>query len=223
MSAVRLYLLRHGEAAGADVFYGATDLPLTAVGVAQAKAQARALAAIDVDAIYSSDLQRAWNGAELLAAARREAGAAPAGLIAAPALRELCLGVLEGVPHRQLAIRFPALAGLRFADLLDHRLDGGGENIRDLAARVLPWLEATIRRHASEGRPVTLAIVSHQFVLRVILAAAAGLGAAGYLRFPQDLGAISRIDLPTAPAPDAEVFAQAILTRTNWRPALTTP
>lgn len=219
MSAVRLYLLRHGEVAGADVFYGSTDLPLTPAGVEQARAQAQALASISFAAIYSSDLRRAWVGAELLAEAT---GSAPP--IAAPALRELCLGVLEGVPQRELAARFPALAGLRFADLLDRRLDGGGESIRDLAARVLPCVEAMIRRHAgATDRPTALAIVSHQCVLRVVLAAAAGAGPEAYLRFPQDLGAVSRIDLPRVPAPDAPIFAEAILSRTNWRPALAAP
>lgn len=195
MNALHLYLVRHGEPVATDLFYGHADVPLSERGRRQAEAAARALEPVSLSAIYCSDLSRALVGAELLAA-HGEARPTP---IAARALREMHLGVLEQVPFADGRARVPELAGRSYDDMLDFRMPGGGESVRDLADRVLPYVADLFARHArppaDTGRPPSIAVVAHNTVNRVILACAAGLGPAGYVRFEQALGAISRIDL----------------------------
>jgi len=65
-----LYLVRHGEAEGNHEhrFIGQADVPLSPAGRDQAERVGRRLAALDLEAIVSSDLQRAVDTARPLAA-----------------------------------------------------------------------------------------------------------------------------------------------------------
>lgn len=214
MTALRLYLIRHGAPVDSDMFYGHADVALSERGRRQAAAVARALAEVPLAAIYSSDLERAMYGAARLAEA--EGRPAP---VALPELREMHLGVLERVPFREGRARAPELARIGYDDLLDFRLPGGGENLRDLAARVVPCVVALVarnlRRGDGPGPAPAIAIVGHNTVNRVILACAAGLGPAGYTRFEQAHGAISRIDIPDAWSA-ADPWAATRIGLVNW-------
>lgn len=219
MTALTLYLLRHGEPDLHGGFYGHADVPLTARGREQAAAQARALAGRPLVAIYSSDLERATDGAALLAA---EGGPAP---VALPALREMHLGVLERLAHADAGSRYPELATRSYDDMLEFRMPEGGESVQDVAVRVLPCVLEIVRGHARPGSPKgqvpAVAIVAHNTVVRVLLACAAGLGPAGYFRFQPALGSICRIDfgdvLGDDPWPAARIVA------CNWVPGQTRP
>lgn len=61
-----IFLLRHGETAyNADNnrYCGRTDIPLTAKGISQADEVRRQLNGVELDAVYSSPLERAYNTA----------------------------------------------------------------------------------------------------------------------------------------------------------------
>lgn len=217
MTGLRLYLLRHGEPDLRDGFYGHTDVELSPRGQAQAAAQARALAGVTLRGIYSSDLRRTRDGAALLA--NHPGRPNP---VACPALREMHLGVLERVSFEEARARHPELAGRRYEDMLGFRMPGGGESVQDLADRVLPCILALIASHLPPAGepPAEIAIVAHNTVNRVLLACAAGLGPAGYMRFEQAFGAINRIDL-MAPWSPGDPWATARISLVNWQPPLT--
>lgn len=88
-----LLLVRHGETDwnAERRWQGHADVPLNARGRAQAEALAEQLAADHIDAIYSSDLSRAYDTAAIVAAR--------VGLpvIVEPDLREIDVGPLEGL------------------------------------------------------------------------------------------------------------------------------
>jgi broad specificity phosphatase PhoE len=218
MTALTLYLLRHGEPDLHGGFYGHADVALSERGRGQAQAQARALAGRALVAIYSSDLSRAMDGAALLA--RPEV--AP---VALPALREMHLGVLERVMYADAKQRHPELAGRSYDDMLEFRMPGGGESVGDVAARALPCVEAIIARHAQAGSPKgqvpAVAIVAHNTVLRVLLACAAGLGPAGYHRFEQALGTINQVDIGDGWTDDPWRAARIVVS--NWLPERSLP
>ena len=190
MSVLRIYVLRHGEPADTGMFYGHHDVALSDRGRRQVVEQVAALERERIDAIYASDLVRAQDGARALAQ--------PRGLEVRiePALREMHLGQLECLSHTEAARRHPELAGRSYLDMLDFRMPGGGESVRDLAARVYRSVDAIVREHC-EPAARTILLYAHNTVNRVLLARAAGLGAPGYGRFAQRYGAINRIDLPT--------------------------
>lgn len=189
---IRLYLLRHGEPARRDVFYGHYDIELSERGLEQAEAQADRLADIPFVAIYSSDLSRARQGAQLIAQRRGLS------LQIEPALREMSLGALEGMPHAEAMERYPQWAGRSYLDMLDARMPDGGESVRDLSVRVLASIERVAGAHAGlvDGRWPPVLVYAHNTVARVLLAQAAGATVAGYTRFVQRYGAINRLELP---------------------------
>jgi broad specificity phosphatase PhoE len=219
MTALTLYLLRHGEPDLHGGFYGHADVALTERGRAQARAQADALAERELVAIYCSDLARAVAGAELLA----RPGVVPEAL---PALREMHLGVLERLAFVDAGARYPELATRSYDDMLEFRMPEGGESVRDVAVRAVPCVEGIVARHARPGSPrgqvPAVAIVAHNTVLRVLLACAAGLGPAGYVRFEQALGAIDRVDFGDAWAAD-DPWRAARIGLCNWVPGRTSP
>ena len=194
---VRLYVLRHGRTVAHGIFYGHDDVVLDELGQRQAAAQAEALRPAELAAVWSSDLCRARDGATLVAA--------PHGVPVkeSTALREMCLGILEGVPHGEALARHPELAGRSYMDMLDVRFPGGGESVRDVSERAFAWVDRALDDllgRALARSNVAAAVVAHNTVARVLLGRAAGLGPAGYVRFAQRYGAISRIDLPVRDA-----------------------
>lgn len=197
MSSVRLYLLRHGEPhqepSGGWKFYGHHDIPLSDRGRAQARAQIELLRDVPIHAIYTSDLGRTRWAARCLSEDRDGAR-----VIELPELREMHMGVLEGVTLDEAKIRHPELMSRRYEDMLDWRMPEGGESVRDVHARVVPCLEQLVAAHAgsaSEDEPLRIAVFTHNTVNRVLLAHAAGAGPDAYVRFRQRYGAVNRVDL----------------------------
>jgi probable phosphoglycerate mutase len=92
MQATRLIAIRHGETAwNVDTrLQGHLDIALNLKGVWQAAQVAQALAGEPVNAVYSSDLLRAWQTANAIA------HATDAPLIAQTGLRERGFGTFEG-------------------------------------------------------------------------------------------------------------------------------
>lgn len=190
---LRLYVLRHGEPARRDLFYGVHDIDLSERGLAQARGQAECLGEVPFAAIYSSDLMRASKGAALIA---ERCGVQ---VQIEPDLREMHLGQLEAMPHAEAMERYPSWAGRSYFEMLDARMPGGGESVRDLAQRVLPCLDRIAQAQAGpsvHGRWPTVVVYAHNTVARVLLAEAAGVGVSGYPKFTQRYGAINRIDAP---------------------------
>jgi probable phosphoglycerate mutase len=81
MDATRIIAIRHGETAwNVDSrLQGHLDIPLNDVGLWQARQAALALADEPIDAIYSSDLQRAWVTAQAIAETTTGAPGRPPG------------------------------------------------------------------------------------------------------------------------------------------------
>lgn len=200
----RLYLVRHGAVDGGDRFYGHLDVPLSDVGRLQIERAAAALADLPLAAVWCSDLDRALESARIIAA--------PHGLEPRPdpALREMNLGVLEGVPHAELGQRHPELADKRYPDMWRFRFPGGGENMQDIADRALPALRRLASTHPAPETCV--ALVAHNSVNRIVLGDALGLPLRSIFGFAQDFGCVNRVDYPDGSLAGARVRLL------NWTP-----
>lgn len=101
-----ILLARHGETDwNRDrIYQGHADPPLNAKGRRQAEALARRLAGERLDAIYASDLHRALETAEIVAAALGMTVVPEAGL------REIDVGSWSGLTRDEIAERFPGAA-----------------------------------------------------------------------------------------------------------------
>jgi 2,3-bisphosphoglycerate-dependent phosphoglycerate mutase len=168
-------LVRHGETAwnAEHRVQGQLDVPLNAVGEAQARAAAQALAAEDFDAIYSSDLQRARQTAQP-AAARL---ALPVELDAG--LRERHYGIFERLTYAEVKVRFPEDYA-RF-DARDPDYDfRTGESLRAFSERSIAAFERIAERHRG-GRVL---VFTHGGVLDKLYRYVTGLS----ISAPRDFG-----------------------------------
>ncbi|MBI3399634.1 MAG: histidine phosphatase family protein [Deltaproteobacteria bacterium] len=185
MKTTRLYLIRHGQVMNHHEFRynGHFDVDITDIGVLQMENIAAFLSKEPITAVYSSDLQRATKGAEIIGGTL---GLKP---VKVHAFRELHLGRWEGLTREEGAAQFPEEADFRFRDLANTRIKGG-ENLHDLKNRVVPALKGTLTKHAGEH----IALIAHGGVNRVILCDAMGLPMGNFFRIEQDYGCLNVID-----------------------------
>ncbi|MED4533143.1 histidine phosphatase family protein [Metabacillus fastidiosus] len=99
-----LYLVRHGETEWNHIgkIQGHMNIPLNETGRYQAKQLANALADSGISKIYSSDLQRAYETASIIA---KELNIQE--VIKCPLLRERSFGSFEGMELKQLLAEIP--------------------------------------------------------------------------------------------------------------------
>ena len=155
----RICFIRHGETDWnvEKRIQGHTDISLNEVGRAQALAMAFNAAHQRFHAIYSSDLLRAQETAQVLA--QREDHTVKL----LPQLRERHYGIFQGITAAQGAERYPQAYAYYLARDLDYDFETG-ESLRGFAERVSEGIDWLVRHHSGQ----TIAAVSHSGVLDVI-------------------------------------------------------
>ena len=166
-SITRLIMVRHGETDWnrTRTIQGHRDIPLNAVGRAQARAVASQLAAEPVRAVYSSDLARARETARAIAAVH------DLEVIDEPGLRERHWGRFQGLRFDEIEALAPQAHERMVARDPAYVLDGGGESLEAVVARV----RATLTHLGSAYRGATLVAVAHGGVLDAVWRIATGL------------------------------------------------
>ncbi len=144
-NSTRLCLVRHGETAwnAEHRVQGQLDVPLNAVGLAQALASAKMLVRERFDAIYSSDLSRARQTAEPTAG--------PLGMQPRldAALRERHYGIFERLTYTEVKKKFPEDYA-RF-DAREPAYDfRSGESLTDFSARSVAVLQRIAAAHPGQ-------------------------------------------------------------------------
>jgi broad specificity phosphatase PhoE len=185
----KVLLSRHGETDwNRDRrFQGHADPPLNESGRRQAHQLADALDAAGVDAVYASDLRRALETAEIVAARLQLA------VTTLPDLREVDVGEWEGLTLAEVEKLSPD--GLR--RWRDDGLPGwvSGESFETLAARMVRALLAVASLHPTG----TALVISHGAAIRAVRAHAAGVdyGTSRTL-FPTPFGNCDVLELEVA-------------------------
>jgi broad specificity phosphatase PhoE len=137
---------------------GQHDPPLSDLGREQARRLAARLAGRPSVALYSSDLERAWQTAETVAEA---VGREPLPL---PGLREIALGAWEGKTREELEREFPA-EWEAWSRLPSWDIVPGGEGAGPFEQRVRDTMSSILSRH-----PVgDILVVTHGGVIQVSL------------------------------------------------------
>jgi len=185
-------------------FCGYSDIPLAPEGRAQARWLAACLAAVPISTLYSSDLLRARETAEIIAEARSQ----PLQREVQAGWREINFGAWEGLAYAEIAAQFPAHLGF-FSDP-ENCSPPGGESLVQLRQRVLAALAQTLEgaRRAEEGDVV---IVSHGGPLRVVLSSVLGMPLARQWQFALEPGSLSALDLLPIQDPAAPLGTLALL------------
>jgi broad specificity phosphatase PhoE len=185
---VPVILVRHGATPWNrdGLVQGWTDIPLSEAGRLQAARAGHALTTHRVARILTSDLSRARETADIIAAILGVAVESHEGL------REYNCGRWEGRPY--LAIR--AEEGEAFWGWFNDPdvPTPGGESMRQAAGRAVPVLEAATAAEASEpsaATPGALLVVGHGGINRLLAGHLLGLPLEAVKRLRLDNGSIS--------------------------------
>jgi broad specificity phosphatase PhoE len=178
-----LLLVRHGETAWnrEGRFQGQTDIPLSDVGRAQARALRTRLDVAQYahlfddarTAVVTSDLRRAHETAEIAF------GGAGRTLHVRRELREFCYGVFEGFTRAEIDARYPGTMATWLRGDRAFALEGG-----ESRAAVSERAHAVIRAFLTEVAQPYVVVVAHGGVMRQLLATCfPERGEAGSLNF----------------------------------------
>jgi broad specificity phosphatase PhoE len=164
---MKIYLVRHGESQSNEqkLFVGQGDVPLSEHGLAQAKKTAEFLKNIEVDAIYSSDLTRAFETAMQTAKLKNLAIIKDAGL------RELNIGKYEFTPYEIMLTKYSDKWNGWLTNFAEAFFEEG-ESVKEVQDRVVK----TITKIAEQNANKTVFIFSHATSIRCFAAYCNGDG-----------------------------------------------
>jgi probable phosphoglycerate mutase len=156
MERTQVVIVRHGQTQWniRGIRQGHLDSDLTELGVAQAKALAVRLARESFTCLYSSDLGRAVQTAQVIADMTDHP------IVVDARLRERHLGIFQGLNGDEIRAKFPEEHRLHRTVGPDYVIPGG-ESVRQQVARNVSYLEELGRKHFGE----TIVVVTHGGVL----------------------------------------------------------
>ena len=156
MDRTRVVIVRHGQTQWniRQVRQGHLDSPLTDKGIAQAKALGQRLAREKFSALYSSDLGRAVQTAETIAAVTGHS------IVTDARLRERNLGIFQGLNGDEIKEKFPEQ--YRWHRTLDpDYVIPAGESVKQQIERNVICLSEIAEKHFGQ----TVVVVTHGGVL----------------------------------------------------------
>ncbi len=181
-----VYIVRHGTTDWNRGGYiqGHLDTPLNGEGRTQAEAAARRLASEEATAIYSSDLLRVYETAQIIA---RHTGLR---IIQKPGLREMHFGDWQGLSVDQIKARDPEIYAARRERPFEVP-PPGGETWADFYQRSVSALQDILQTTDAPR----LIVATHSGVCTVLGLEALGLGLTGKRTFGNANCAIHTIDV----------------------------
>ncbi len=199
----KIIIARHGEVAGnlaeKKAFVGWGDIPLTQRGLLQAQALGEYLKDETIDAVYSSDLQRARITAQNIADPHNLTVQVDADL------REVNYGDWEGLNEAELVARYPQQWQARQSDPWNVA-SVGGENQAQMWARVLPKWNALVERH--EGQ--TFVLIGHNGLIRILLCHLLGAPFANFKRIHVNNCGVTRVEIEPNPGGSPKILLRGI-------------
>jgi len=157
---MQLILIRHGQTQwnASKKYQGHTDIPLNDTGRQQARRLAEYLRQVEtIEAVYSSDLLRARETAEMVGQAFNLQP------LIDQRLREFCFGKWEGLTFNQVYSTYRAEFEQWFNNLEEFCVPGG-ESFSDVANRSLEAIADIKKRHTG-----TVVVVTHGGVIKAVL------------------------------------------------------
>ena len=166
-----VFLSRHGETDwnAEGRFQGHADPPLNEHGRAQARGLAHRLVKTPLAAIYSSDLQRSRETAQIVAAPHA------LDVVSLAELREVDVGEWSGLTRDEIEARWPGAAATWRDEGHGWR---EGESYEEMAARVVASIDRLAREHDGDQ----ILYVGHGGTIRGLLAHAHGISYTAYRR-----------------------------------------
>lgn len=172
---MRIFLVRHGETDWNQQgrCQGTTDLELNQSGIRQAENVAEYFSKEEIHAVYSSNLQRAIQTAQLICRYH------PLTVTIENSFRELHHGKFEGLTFSEIRSVYPDFIQKWREEPAELAIPGG-ESLVDVSKRAWNGMDRIVQCHHSDA---TVVVVSHNFPILAILCGVTGIHLNRYRSF----------------------------------------
>ena len=181
----RLLLVRHGitDFNDARKFMGHSDIGMSDIGYRQIEKLRDRLMDRKIDAVYSSDLKRTLETAELILAGRE------IDVIPCPELRECYYGECEGLTFQEIGSNYPDVAEKCINFTLELEFPEG-ESFKDFIERAAGFLHRLEKHEQSD----TILITSHSGPLKVLVLRLLGIDMNHWWQIRIDTASLSIVE-----------------------------
>ncbi|MBC2851394.1 histidine phosphatase family protein [Cetobacterium sp. 8H] len=178
----KIILVRHGETElnTAGIFFGVMDPELTEKGIEQAKRAKKILEDLEYHKIYTSDLKRAKETAEIINYKNID-------MVLTEDLREINFGIFEGYKYEELLEKYPIEVKKSQEDWKNYNYETG-ESVLQLQKRAINFIEKELDLYKNT------VLVTHWGVINTILSYYFSDGLDAYWKFSVKNGGIVIIE-----------------------------
>lgn len=164
----KIYLARHGESQWnvLNKVQGQTDIPLTDKGISQAKLLGKRLVGENIEKIYSSDLSRAYETAQIIGKIINVE------VETMKEFREINFGIWEGLSKKELLTTYKTEYDMWMKNPESLCLKGA-ETLVELQARAMEGINKII--NSSKNRYNNILIVSHGATIKTLILGLLGI------------------------------------------------
>ncbi len=181
----KIYLVRHGESVAntKGIYQGQTyNTPLSVMGRKQAKALAEYFTDIKIDKIFASPLIRTKMTAQEVADIKKFE------VFEIPEITETNHGEWEGLEKKVILAKWPNAYQLWLTRPIEVKFPHG-ETFKETSRRVLRWWNCTVKKDKN------LLVVTHDNVIRIIVAKTLGLDFNNIWKFQLNPAAVTTIEV----------------------------
>ena len=192
---IQLFLVRHGltEWNLTNRFQGWSDVPMNSEGYNQVGKLAKQLSGIQFAAVYSSDLCRAAQTAELIIA-QSEHQHTPLVVQKCFDLREISFGDWEGLTFQDISQSDPEAVN-HWVNGLDTFNPPGGESLAQLAERMKKFTKELLGNFSPDMVTQPILLVAHGGSLQLLLCLFLGVSIERYWQFHIEPASLSELQI----------------------------
>ena len=165
---LKLYIVRHGETEWNVIkrFQGQLNTPLTEKGMEKLKETGKNLENVLFEEVYTSELERTVNSAEIILNENRGYKNKKMELKKLTELNEVHFGVWQGLKYEEVFLKYPEEANNYFYNVKNYKAENvKAENLKDALERFLRGINKILDNHKSGN----ILIVTHGTVFEMFI------------------------------------------------------
>ena len=165
---LKLYIVRHGETEWNVIkrFQGQLNTPLTEKGIKKLKETGKKLENVLFDEVYTSELERTVNSAEIILNENNGYKNNKLELQKLAELNEVYFGVWQGLTYEEVFLKYPEEADNYFYNVKNYNAENvEAENLKDALERFLKGINKILNRHKSGN----ILVVTHGTVFEMFI------------------------------------------------------
>ena len=165
---LKLYIVRHGETEWNVIkrFQGQLNTPLTEKGIEKLKETGKELEDVTFEEVYTSELERTVNSAEIILNENRGYKNNKLKLKKLAELNEVHFGVWQGLKYEEVFLKYPEEANNYFYNVKNYKAENvKAENLKGALERFLRGINKILSSHKSGN----ILVVTHGTVFEMFI------------------------------------------------------